>query len=62
MRHSPLPRLIAAALAVLALSACGTQPQQVALGGTKAADTARERGTVERPWGTVKTFPRLQKA
>ena len=62
MRLSPLPRLIAAALAVLALSACGTQPQQVALGGTKAADTAQERGTVERPWGTVKTFPRLQKA
>ncbi|UUI67380.1 DUF305 domain-containing protein [Aeromicrobium duanguangcaii] len=55
-------RPAALALAALALAACGAQPQQVALGGTKAADTAAQRGTVERPWGTVKTFPRLQKA
>ncbi|MBC9224859.1 DUF305 domain-containing protein [Aeromicrobium sp. zg-636] len=55
-------RPVALAVAALALACCGTQPQQVSLGGTKAADTAEQRGTVERPWGTVKTFPRLQKA
>ncbi|QNL93263.1 DUF305 domain-containing protein [Aeromicrobium senzhongii] len=55
-------RPVALALAALALAGCGTRPQQVSLGGTKAADTAEQRGTVERPWGTVKTFPRLQKA
>jgi len=62
MRTNVVLRAVALALAALALAGCGAQPQQVALGGTKAADTAEQRGTVERPWGTVKTFPRLQKA
>jgi len=62
MRVHVVTRTVAALVAVLALAGCSEEPQQVALGGTKAADTAAARGTVERPWGTVKTFPRLQKA
>ncbi|MBA4608774.1 DUF305 domain-containing protein [Aeromicrobium sp. Marseille-Q0843] len=62
MRIQVLLRTAALTLAATTLAACGTETQQVALGGTKAADTAERRETVERPWGTVKTFPRLQKA
>ncbi|MFO6453245.1 MULTISPECIES: DUF305 domain-containing protein [unclassified Aeromicrobium] len=62
MRLTTLVRPLALALTALVLAACGSQPQQVALGGTVAADTASQRPTVERPWGTVKTFPRLEKA
>jgi len=62
MRIQVLRRLAALTAAAALLSACGTETQQVALGGTKAADTAEQRETVERPWGTAKKFPRLQKA
>ncbi|MFH7324076.1 DUF305 domain-containing protein [Aeromicrobium sp. JJY06] len=62
MRVTTLLRPLALVVATLALTGCGSQPQQVALGGTQASETAADRPTVERPWGTVKTFPRLQKA
>lgn len=43
------------ALCCLLLAACGSEPQVVEIDGAQP-------GTVERPWGTVKTFPTMQKA
>ncbi|MET0931790.1 MAG: DUF305 domain-containing protein [Aeromicrobium sp.] len=44
---------------VLGLSACGDDgSNEVQLGGTQAA----AQDTLDRPWGTVKTFPQLEKA
>ncbi|MBM7516683.1 DUF305 domain-containing protein [Nocardioides nitrophenolicus] len=47
-------------LGVLALGACSSEPATVTLGGTAAAAESAE--TVERPWGTVKVFPEMEKA
>jgi uncharacterized protein (DUF305 family) len=45
------------ALAVIfALTACGSEPEIVHIGG------APTTGTVQRPWGTVQTFPEVRKA
>ncbi len=38
-----------------AATACGAEPQIVPLGGAPS-------GVVERPWGTVRTFPSMKKA
>ncbi|WP_051485664.1 DUF305 domain-containing protein [Nocardioides sp. J54] len=51
-----LPALL---LSALALAACGeSEPDKVEIGGMQV--TAVD--TVERPWGTVKVFPKMEKA
>jgi uncharacterized protein (DUF305 family) len=49
------------ALSTLALGACGDEPEPetLTLGGTSAVAAPE---TVERPWGTVKVFPEMEKA
>ncbi|MFD1827975.1 MULTISPECIES: DUF305 domain-containing protein [Mumia] len=60
------PRRVAVALCVLlaavaTLAGCSSEaPETVQLGGGSAS--APSAGTVERPWGTVTTFPELEKA
>lgn len=43
------------------LTACSAESAEIELGGTRATATASPR-MVERPWGTVKAFPTMQKA
>lgn len=67
MRTKVVLVLAALSLAALSLAACASSSQEVTLGGAAggAADVAADpaaQGTVERPWGTVKTFPKMQKA
>lgn len=54
-RHSIVRVWRRVALCVLVLGACGTTPEIVEIGGARPT-------TVDRPWGTVKTFPTMQKA
>lgn len=54
-RHSIVRVWRRVALCVLVLGACGTTPEIVEIGGAQST-------TVDRPWGTVKTFPTMQKA
>lgn len=59
MRLTVLRTVVGIALAVGSLAACGSStPETVEIGGQMTA----KPGTVERPWGTVKTFPQLTKA
>lgn len=61
---APAPHLISILaplfLAAAVLTGCSNEPDQITLGGTRAS--ASPQRTVERPWGTVKTFPDMQKA
>ena len=54
-RHRATTSALVLALCVLVLGACGTTPEIVEIGGAQST-------TVDRPWGTVKTFPTMQKA
>ncbi|GAA1549563.1 DUF305 domain-containing protein [Nocardioides humi] len=50
-------------LGALVLVGCGdAEPATVTLGGMSATTTPTTAATVERPWGTVKRFPEMQKA
>jgi len=62
MRHRLSRTLVPLlALGVLALGGCAgePEPETLTLGGTTAEAAP---ASVERPWGTVKTFPEMQKA
>lgn len=60
MMHFNVLRAATAISAICLLTACGSSaPETVELGGQHATAAPK---TVERPWGTVATFPELTKA
>lgn len=54
-----LPILLAPILAALGACSAANEPQTLTLGGSVAVAAP---ATVERPWGTVKVFPEMEKA